>query len=385
MLSGTPKKTIEFNRPKKYRPVKILGHGACGQTMLVHDDEMDIALVAKKYAPIVSKSTDPIAFNDLMGRFRDEARILFQLNHPNIVRVYNFFDYSEIDTAYIIMEHVSGLGIIDYIKKYPDAFDSVFERTIAGFEHLEDTGILHRDIRPTNLLVSDAGEPKIIDFGFGKRIDLAKSQQDKSISLNWWCETPPEFAQSVYDHQTELYFVGKLFEEAAKEAGLTAARHKHIVDAMCQKARGVRPKSFKEIAAALNRGRLDDIDFSPDEIEVYQAFSDALSDVFKELDPTATLSRDAVAIMAELETLFKAVRLERTMPDPVKLARIFVKGAFVYFKTKGPDIGILKDFVELMRSLSDPKREIVIANLHTRIDAIPKSRPKSPFDDEIPF
>ncbi|MEM8634059.1 MAG: protein kinase, partial [Pseudomonadota bacterium] len=126
MTSDQLPEEIAFNRPNKFKTVDILGHGACGQTVHIQDQDMGIDLVAKKYSPIVSKEENPELFGELMSRFRDEARILFQLNHPNVVRVYNFFDYTDLDTSYIIMEHISGENIADYITNNPLQFDNVF-------------------------------------------------------------------------------------------------------------------------------------------------------------------------------------------------------------------------------------------------------------------
>jgi len=71
---------------------------------------------------------------------------------------------------------------------------------------------LHRDIRPANILVDNSGTVKIIDLGFGKQIRATKDF-DKSLSLNWWCAVPKEFGLGLYDFSTEVYFVGKLFED----------------------------------------------------------------------------------------------------------------------------------------------------------------------------
>ena len=72
--------------------------------------------------------------------------------------------------------------------------------------------MLHRDIRAGNLLVDNDGQLKIIDLGFGKQVNTSLDF-DKSITLNWWCATPDEFRFKRYDFGTEVYFVGKLFEQ----------------------------------------------------------------------------------------------------------------------------------------------------------------------------
>lgn len=386
-MQGKPiSKEIEFNRPKKYRVVDVLGRGACGETLRLHDDDMDVDVVVKKYSPIISKESAPQQFQELIERFRSEARILFQLNHPNIVRVFNYYDYSESDTSYIIMEYVSGLDIVEYIDHNPIEFDLVFEKVIGGFEHLEREGILHRDIRPSNILVSGSGEPKIIDFGFGKQIDVDLTIENKSISLNWWCEAPPEFSQSIYDSQTEVYFVGKLFEHIIQEASLSGTKYANTVAKMCSAPRAHRYQSFKEVLRVLNQELFEDIDFTDDEISTYRMFADGLSRIFSTIGPSANFAREVSTIIDGLESLYQTVRLERDLPDPVGLCRVFVSGEFRYFKSNTLEVHLVANFLNLLKTLSGSRKEIVIANLISRLDAIPKSEPKPmTLDDGIPF
>lgn len=381
------RKEIEFNRPKKFKTVRRLGHGACGETILIHDDDMDIDLVVKKYCPQESLDLIPSSdeFRELMDRFKEEARILFQLNHPNIVRVYNFYDYKEFNTGYIVMEYVPGTDIESYIADHPLSFDAVFEKTIGGFEHLESKGVLHRDIRPMNLLVTDSGEPKIIDFGFGKLTTVAQTDASKSITLNWWCETPPEFSQSIYDAQTEVYFVGKLFERVINSNSLNGSKHAQIIAKMCMPSRATRFKSFREIYNALNKELFDTLQFDSDEIVVYRQFAAALASIFSDMDTDVTYERDIVVIVDRLNTLYNNVMLEEYLPSPAALSRIFVRGSYRYRPQQKVDVHTIKNFINLLTGLSRQKGEIVLANIFSRLDALARVRPSYNLDDEIPF
>ncbi len=379
---------IVFNRPKKYRTVRELGRGACGETLLVHDDDMDVELVVKKYCPVIDRKTDAGLYAELMERFRDEARILFQLNHPNIVRVFNYFDYTPQNTAYIVMEYISGSDVETYVKQNPLSFDFIFEKVIAGFEHLESEGILHRDIRPNNLLVTESGEPKIIDFGFGKRMDFDTELEGKSISLNWWCEKPPEFVNSIYNVQTEVYFVGKLFEHILLETSLSGSKYAPTIEKMCAPSLDRRFQSFQEIYNALNEELFEDIEFEPHEISTYRSFADQLEAVFSEINSGAAYARESSLIIEELEALRETVILEEFVPDPATVCRVFVKGGFRYFKNRTFEVELLSDFLKLLKSLTGNKREVVVANIASRLDAISRPKPRSftqDLDDEIPF
>lgn len=373
---------IEFNRPRKYRPIRVLGKGACGETVLLRDDEMGVDLVAKKYKPIPAIQNDAALFDELLDRFRDEARILFQLNHPNVVRVFNYYDYRDSHTSYIVMEYVSGTDLLRYVKENPMNSDRVFEKVVDGFTHLERKKILHRDIRPANILVGDEGDPKVIDFGFGKQIDFGE-EGDKSISLNWWCEPPPEFADAIYDFQSEVYFVGKLFEFAIRENSLSDFKYTDLVRTMSVADRKERFGSFSAVQKALAQGRFDELDFSEREIDAYRKFADSLSLLFVSIEQDSAYRTDVSELIDHLERLYRSTMLERQLATPHKLGQVFVSGAFRYKPKTEIEVDVLLNFLNMLRSLSGEKRGIVVANIFARLDAIARST-RSP-DDEIPF
>ena len=107
------------------------------------------------------------------------------------------------------MEYIEGQDIESYLTNYPQNINDIFRQCIDGFVHLEKCKVLHRDIRPLNILVSNDDKLKIIDFGFGKQVNQEKDF-DKSISLNWWCDPPSDFNNEQYDFRTEVYFVALL-------------------------------------------------------------------------------------------------------------------------------------------------------------------------------
>jgi len=119
---------------------------------------------------------------------------------------------TEASARYIIMEYVDGEPIDSYLVQFPEQISSVFRQTIAAFCHLEECGILHRDLRFQNVLVSKEGTVKVIDLGFGKEV-RENEDYKKSITLNWAFTPPLEFAQNKYDFRSEVYFVGKPFEK----------------------------------------------------------------------------------------------------------------------------------------------------------------------------
>jgi serine/threonine-protein kinase len=313
---------IEFNRPAKFTYIRTLGNGACGETIHVRDEDMACEFVVKKYKPIISVEDDPEFFAELLERFRDEARLLFRLHHRNIVRVFNFFDYREHRTSYIVMEYISARNIIEYLGENPAAADRIFEGVVDGFTHLQEKGILHRDIRPDNILVETTGTPKIIDFGFGKQTDIEiDTEEEKSISLNLWCAAPPEFREQIYDFKTEVYFVGKLFQKAVEDCGLSDFKYRSLLPKLYADDRRERFASFSEIQSMIMGNKFEELSFSNSDISTYRKFADELLSAIFSLRADVKFERDSTKVLRGLEQLHRRTMLAWIIHDTCMIGR----------------------------------------------------------------
>ena len=204
---------IIFTKNKEYKLINYLGQGATGKTVLLYDGSIGEHFVCKKYEPCVLKYKD-----EWYKRFVEEIKTLYKMNHPKIVRVFNYYLYNDVKTGYIIMEYIDGMTIDNYILSYPDKFDNLFLQAIDGFCYLESQGILHRDIRGTNIMVTNDGDLKIIDFGFSK--EKCDYETDNSVPLNWIATVPSEMTgeTQIYNGKTEVYFEGRLFKNLLIES-----------------------------------------------------------------------------------------------------------------------------------------------------------------------
>src|SRR5262249_20473318 len=106
----------------------------------------------------------------LIERFRREARAAALLDHPNIVRIYDFRE--EPAASYLVLEHIDGPSLQKVIdRKGALAVETACEyaRQVAhGLQHAHEQGLIHRDIKPANLLVDGAGVVKILDMGLAR-------------------------------------------------------------------------------------------------------------------------------------------------------------------------------------------------------------------------
>ncbi len=287
------------------------------------------------------------------------------------------------------MEYVRGEDLPTYLKNNPEQANEIFLQVIQGFKHLESKSVLHRDIRPANLMVNDAGIAKIIDLGFGKRVECSVDF-DKSISLNLWCDPPEEFQTSTYDFCTEVYFVGKLFQQILLEEGIQHFKYAGILNRMAVRNSGERIKSFSEVEQAIQSDLFYEIEFSASERTAYRNFADEVTKRLTKLEVGVKYTDDLERIRTGLQNVARNVTLETFMPDPVPLLRCLLIGEYFYRK-QGFPVNVLKQFLKLLQTASGEKQRVTLANLHLRFDSIErytKSKAPSGFDDmddDIPF
>ena len=233
---------IKFLKSKDYTAIRDIGQGGTGKTKLIKDETINETFVCKKYSTYYPEHQSLYYEN-----FVNEIKILYKINHPNIVRVFSYYLYPEQSTGYILMEYIDGVDIEQYLTVNPNKINDLFIQTINGFKYLEERNILHRDIRPSNILISNDGIVKIIDFGFGK--DVQKSvDYEKSITLNWTYSLPNDFSMSIYDFKTEVYFVGKLFERIIIDNNLHQIfKYKVALDKMIITNHDIRIASFYDV------------------------------------------------------------------------------------------------------------------------------------------
>lgn len=369
---------ITFLRRRDFKFKKELGQGACGQTVLLFDDQIDEHFVCKKYVPY-DEDQRPQLFNN----FVREIKLLHKIHHVNVVRVFNYYIYPEIYSGYILMEYVDGEDIVNTVGWAPETINQLFPQAIAGFQHLEKENILHRDIRPANILVRSDGILKIIDLGFGKGVQDEKDF-DKSISLNLWCDPPKEFASRKYDFTTEVYFVGKLFEQIIESNQIEDFQFRPILKKMCQLDPKQRIQSFFDIDKEIQNGRFGEIEFSKEEITDYRAFAEAISRQITKIEKGAKYRDDLERIQIELENTYRSVMLEDEAPDSVLVTRCLINGTY-YYKAKGFPVVVLKGFMQLLKAATVEQKRIILANLHTRLDKIPRYAINDAPEDDIPF
>jgi serine/threonine protein kinase len=213
----------------KYEIRGTLGRGAMG---VVYDgfDPQIARRVAIKSVPLPD-NPDPDTQEEI-ARFRREAQAAGRLTHPNIVGVY---DYGETnDVAYIVMEHVDGptlKTLLDKKERFPlDNIARVMGDLLAGLQFSHERGVVHRDIKPGNIMLTKGGQAKIADFGIA-RIEMSSMTQAGTMLGTPAYMSPEQFRGEVADARTDVYSAGVLLYQLLTgdrpfEGGLTTIMHK---------------------------------------------------------------------------------------------------------------------------------------------------------------
>ncbi len=181
--------------------------------------------------------------------------------------------------------------------------------TINTFKYLEENNVLHRDIRPENLLIDENQKLKLIDFGFGKISKNNNNEESKnknSVLLNWpVTEMPEEIKRdSEYNNKTEIYFVGKLYEHIIKDKNIDF-KYQSIIDKMIEYSYNKRYNSFEDIYKDISKGIFNEIDFSNNDKGTYRNFADSLYNHIRVYKGTYQLKSNIEQIINDLGNVIK--------------------------------------------------------------------------------
>lgn len=150
-----------------YAVVGRAGRGGMGDVLIARDPRLEREVAIKRLPR--SKASDEKA----ISRFRREARVLASLNHPNIATIFSLEEH-DADGVFIILEYVSGDTLRSMLQAGPVNLLSALRLTEILADALacaHDAGVLHRDVKPSNIIVDRHGHPRLLDFGLAKLFD----------------------------------------------------------------------------------------------------------------------------------------------------------------------------------------------------------------------
>ncbi len=287
-----------------YRITSILGEGGMGSVYLA-DDTVLHRQVAIKF-PATAGDKD-----ELQVRLLREARAASALSHANIAAV---FDCGELDgRPYVVMEYVRGRTLSALIENGPLPYVEAVRITsqiLSALAEAHRQGIVHRDVKPSNIAINERNEVKVLDFGLASRVaPMVASTTGKTLTASLdvsVCGTPaymaPEQARgSEVDGRADIFSLGVVLYECL--TGVRIFQGETLLDSLT-KVLGEQPKPPSEvnpeIPASLDRVVMKAL--SKDKADRYRAAEDMLSDlsVVHSRDAAPVLERSAFHLPAGL-------------------------------------------------------------------------------------
>jgi serine/threonine protein kinase/tetratricopeptide (TPR) repeat protein len=196
----------------RYRLLDRLGAGGMGEVWRAHDANLDREVAIKVLAP------GAVADTTTTERFRREALALSRLSHPGVATI---FDFDALDgTAFLVMELVSGGSLESRLAAGPLPIDDVAQIGAAIADAIAEAhqcGILHRDLKPANIVLTTAGQPKILDFGIARLMasdgEAAKLTQTGMLIGSLPYMAPEQLTGDADDTRTDIYALGVMLFE----------------------------------------------------------------------------------------------------------------------------------------------------------------------------
>jgi serine/threonine-protein kinase len=213
----------------RYRIERALGHGGMAVVYLAHDEQLRRRVAIKVLAEHLAGD------DNFRARFLQESKLAGRLSHPNVVQVY---DAGETDgSPYIVMEYVPGDTIARRGKLSHQEAVPLALQACAGLQHAHDAGLIHRDVKPANLLVREDDVLKVADFGIARAAELTRLTQHGTVLGTAAYLSPEQAAGEEVTTAADIYSLGAVVYELL--TGRAPYEFESLAELAAQQAGGV--------------------------------------------------------------------------------------------------------------------------------------------------
>ncbi|HQU81540.1 MAG TPA: protein kinase [Pyrinomonadaceae bacterium] len=323
-----------------YKIIKKIGAGGMGEVYLATDERLNRKIALKILPADVSNDRKKL------NRFMQEARLVANLNHPNICTIYEVGETSE--TPFLAMELIEGETLTDKIKNSSLGLSEILQITTQIADALDEAHqnkIIHRDIKSSNVLINQRGQAKLLDFGLAKTVadevfeqDITRAKTEEGMLIGTVQYMSPEHALGKkLDARTDLWSLGVLlYEMTCGAMPFKAATQAGVFDEILNKPPLAPHELSAEIPAELEQIILKLLEKDRD--LRYQTASDLRADLKRlrrSLGETSDSGEFFKTSTSEFVKTVKTSETEHSKSNFVKLALtslivLFVLGGIIF-------------------------------------------------------
>ncbi|MCU7813256.1 MAG: serine/threonine protein kinase, partial [Candidatus Thiodiazotropha sp. (ex Notomyrtea botanica)] len=220
----------------RFQVGKVLGSGNQGTVYLCHDTQLERRVAIK----LLSNSLPETSF-------RDEARTMSRLQHPNIVSIYEAGQHK--DTPYLVFEYVEGELLSEMIGgkplELPQAL-TIFQGLLEGVAEAHKTGIVHRDLKPANIIINAEQLPKIMDFGIARLLTEGRGPDRQLIGTPRYL-APEYIQQGEVGPQADVFALGLILDEMLTGLPVFSGNQQQVVIDAILKLDPMPPSQFNKM------------------------------------------------------------------------------------------------------------------------------------------
>ncbi len=193
-----------------YRIVSQIGRGGMATVFKAYQPSLDRYVAVKVMPPYYAEQDDTF-----LKRFRQEAKAIASLRHPNILIVIDYGEESE--TTYIVMEYVEAGTLTALLGKpmVPEEMRGLIDQLAGALQYAHEEGVVHRDIKPSNILLPKPHWPLLTDFGLAKMVGGSQLTQSGTVAGTPAYMSPEQGRGEKVDSRSDIYSLGIVLYEMA--------------------------------------------------------------------------------------------------------------------------------------------------------------------------
>ena len=210
-LAGKPQSPRSFARlaegtelGRRYRILRLLGFGGMGEVYLAHDGELGREVALKLIRPDLSES------RTILERFKREVHLSSKVTHRNVLRVHDLSENAGV--FFLTMEYVRGSDLAAILREHGrlpvDRVVRIFRQMCEGLSAAHDQQVLHRDLKPQNILIGDADRVQLTDFGLAKSLETEGLTETGALMGTPDYISPEQIKGQPADERSDIYALG---------------------------------------------------------------------------------------------------------------------------------------------------------------------------------